>query len=149
MNEYRVDKREHPVVLFLADGLVLEGVVFLSAYASTHTGAQTMLDLLREDGTFLPFRSHDGNFTLVSKNAITHLRYPSQGATDAAFGDQVKVRLTFFGGETLQGTIVIDMPQGKNRLIDYVNASPGFFNLQGDEACYIANGNLVREISLD
>ncbi len=146
MSVYRVDKEECPVVLFTADGMVQEGVIFLSPYASTHTGQQSPLDLMREKEQFFPFRSQAGNFTLVNKDAITHLRYQPEEHQEPPFGEPMQVQVTFFGGELLQGTLTLNMPQGKNRLIDYINAAPGWFALQGSEAGYLANGALIREI---
>lgn len=146
MSLYRVDKREQPVSLFLSDQIVHEGVVFLSPFASTHVGEETLLDLLRERDQFFPFRHRDGRFILVNKNAVTHVRHPG-GEDEAGMGEPIRVRITFFGGGTLEGTIVLDMPEEKNRLLDYVNASPGFFALEGGDGHYIANGALVREIS--
>lgn len=147
MSLYRVDKREQPVALFLSDQVVHEGVVFLSPFASTHSGEETLLDLLREKDHFLPFRDGEGRFILVNKNAVTHVRYEGKTEDEPVIGDRIRVRIAFFGGGVLEGTIVLDMPEEKNRLLDYVNASPGFFALEGGDARYIANGSLVREIS--
>jgi hypothetical protein len=147
MSLYRVDKREQPVALFLSDQVVHDGVVFLSPFASTHSGEETLLDLLRERDQFFPFRHTDGRFILVNKNAVTHVRYEGKREEESGMGEPIRVRITFFGGGILEGTIVLDMPEEKNRLLDYANASPGFFALEGKDAHYIANGALVREIS--
>ncbi len=147
MSLYRVDKQEKEVAVHLSDQVVHHGVVFLSPFASSHSGAQTLLDLLREKDAFLPFRDAQNRFILVNKSAVTHLAYRGGEDKDAPLGDEMRVRITFFGGEVLEGKIVLEMPEGKSRLLDYVNASPGFFALVGEEERYIANGALVREIS--
>lgn len=147
MNEYRVDKQELPVVLFLSDGAIHEGVVFLSPFSSIYSGPQTILELFREEEAFLPFRDKGGQFILINKSALTHVRYPRGTEADQTIGDKLNVRITFFGGELLEGILTIAMPAGQNRLMDYINASPGFFILEGEEFCYLANGALVREIS--
>ena len=146
MSLYRVDKREQPVALFLSDQVVHQGVVFLSPFASTRSGEETLLDLLRDKDSFFPFRDDQGRFMLVNKEALTHVRYPGM-EDDSVLGERVSVRITFFGGSVLEGTVLLDMPEERNRLLDYVNASPGFFALTGKDALYIANGALVREIS--
>jgi hypothetical protein len=147
MSLYRVDKREEPVELHLSDQVVHHGVVFLSPVASTRSGGQTVLDLLREKTTFLPFRNDQERFLLVNKSAITHVVFRKLKEEVHRLGDALKVRITFFGGEVLEGTIFLDMPEDKNRLLDYVNASPGFFALEGEKVRYVANGAMVREIS--
>lgn len=147
MNQYRVDKREQPATLFLADGVVQEGVLFLSPFSQSHSGEQSLLELLRDREVFIPFRRHDGGFCLINKDSITHLRYNPISEFIPPFGDRVMVRITFFGGELLQGSIALDMPEGQNRLQDYLNAAPGFFPLDSGDAHYIVNGALIRDIT--
>jgi hypothetical protein len=149
MSIYRVDKSEQPVVLFQADGSVMKGVVFLSACAYSHIGQQTLADLLREKGDFFPFRSEAGAFCVTNKTTITHLRY-EQITTEpeyAPLGTPVEVQINFAGGEQLRGTVIIEMPEGRNRLFDFVNSMSGFFPLRGDEAHYLVNVAQLRDIS--
>ncbi len=147
MNEYRVDKQEHPVAIFLSDGLVLEGVVFLSPYASSHSGTQSISDLLNEKEQFFPFRNHEGNFSLVNKQAVSYLRYQQADSEEGPLGERKEVRLSFFGGETLQGVVIIDLPRGKDRLVDFINSAPPYFDLEGDGCRYVANRSLVSHIA--
>ena len=147
MSLYRVDKRELPVALFLSDGIVHEGVVFLNTLSHAHSGPQTLLEMLREKELFFPFRTNDGAFTLINKSAITHARFNENDAEELAFGEELAVRIVFFGGELLQGTIRLAMPEGQNRLQDYVNAAPGFVPLEAGENRYVVNGALIREIN--
>ena len=55
--------------------------------------------------------------------------------------------MTFYGGELLEGSLTIAMPAGKGRLQDYINSTPGFFCMKTDNAHYVVNGNLIREMS--
>ncbi len=146
MSDYRVEKLELQVTLFLADGVVHEGIMFLSPFSPSHSGSQRLVELFRESDTFCPFKDKDGRFYLVNKSSVTHARYPVQDEAET-YGDRIKVRLTFYGGEHLEGTIIIAMPAGKGRLQDYINSTPGFFCLLTEDAHYIVNGELIREIS--
>ncbi|NJC87045.1 MAG: hypothetical protein FIB02_00690 [Desulfuromonas sp.] len=149
MSIYRVDKSEQPVVLFQADGSVMKGVVFLSASAYSHIGRQTLADLLREKGDFFPFRSEAGSFCVTNKATITHIRYeqitPEQEY--APLGNPVEVLVNFAGGEQLRGTVIIEMPEGRNRLFDFVNSASGFFAMRNGEALYLVNVAQIRDIS--
>ncbi|MEJ2200307.1 MAG: hypothetical protein P8X63_04735 [Desulfuromonadaceae bacterium] len=147
MNEYKVDKVELPVMLFLADGVVHEGVMFLSPFSPIHSGPQRLVDLLQEPFAFFPFRGKNGQFRLINKNAISHARYPVQEEVDQ-IGNEVKIRLTFFGGEILDGSIYIAMPAGKGRAQDYLNSIPGFFCMQSEDAHYVVNDKLIQELFL-
>lgn len=147
MSEFRLEKIEKDVVLFLADGLVLEGVVFLSTFAYGHSGRQTFLELLREDDRFLPLRDREGNFRLVNKDAISHARHtPGSAPEPPPLGEAVQARLFFFGGETLEGTIVLEMPEGKSRLKDFVNAAPAFFPIDCGKSHYIVNSRRIHQV---
>jgi hypothetical protein len=149
MSVYRVEKTELPVVVFQADGSVMKGVVFLSANAYSHIGQQTLLDLMKEPGEFFPFRSDAGAFCVANKQTITHIRFdPSEEASAyESLGDREDVDIKFVGGEQLSGTLTIEMPEGRNRLFDFLNAMNGFFLLQNQEAFYLVNVAQIRDVN--
>ncbi len=146
---YRVEKSELPVVIFQADGSVMKGVVFLSACAYNHMGQETLIDLLKEDGAFFPFRSDAGAFCVANKQTITHLRFDppqdTQGYESLGYREDVDIR--FVGGEQLSGIVTIEMPEGRNRLFDFINSASGFFLLQNQEAYYMINITQIRDVS--
>ena len=149
MSVYRVEKTELPVVVFQADGSVMKGVVFLSATAYSHMGQQTLLDLMKEPGDFFPFRSEAGAFCVANKKTITHIRFdpPKENSAYASLGDREDVDIKFVGGEQLSGTLTIEMPEGRNRLFDFLNAMNGFFLLQNREAFYLVNVSQIRDVN--
>ncbi len=149
MSVYRVEKNELPVIIFQADGSVMKGVVFLSATAYSHMGQQTLLDLLKEPGNFFPFRSEAGAFCVANKTTITHIRYdpPTEASAYESLGDRVDADIKFVGGEQLSGTLTIEMPEGRNRLFDFLNAMNGFFLLQNQEAFYMVNVAQIRDVN--
>lgn len=149
MSIYRVEKAEQPVVLFQADGSVMKGMVFLSASSYSHLGQQTLLDLLKDKDSFFPFRGEKGDFRIANKSTITHIRY-EPGASEKDYcplGIPENVLITFVGGEQLHGTIVIDLPEGRKRLIDYFNAVGGYFAMRGDDSHHLVNAAQIRDIS--
>lgn len=149
MSVYRVEKAELPVVVFQADGSVMKGVVFLSPSAYRHLGQQTLIDLMKEPGDFFPFRSDTGSFCVANKQTITHIRFDPPVETFAyeSLGDREEVNIKFVGGEQLSGTVVIEMPDGRNRLFDFLNAMKGFFLLQNQEAFYLINVKQIRDVN--
>lgn len=149
MSIYRVEKTELPVVVFQADGSVMKGVVFLSASAYSHMGQQTLLDLMKEPGDFFPFRAESGAFCVANKQTITHIRFdpPEEATAYEPLGAREDVDIKFAGGEQLSGTITIEMPEGRTRIFDFVNAMNGFFLLQNQEAYYLVNVSQIRDVS--
>jgi hypothetical protein len=149
MSIYRVEKTELPVVVFQADGSVMKGVVFLGASASNHMHEQTLNDLLNEPGDFFPFRHESGKFCITNKQTISHIRFdPKEGEVgQQLLGHREEVEVRFVGGEQLAGSVSIEMPEGKSRLFDFINAMDGFFVLQNQEAHYLVNIRQLRDIS--
>ncbi|MBE0597794.1 MAG: hypothetical protein IH614_11035 [Desulfuromonadales bacterium] len=148
MSVYRVEKSEQPVTVHLYDQGMRQGVVFLSPNSCTLCGAQSVLELLREKTRFLPFRNQQGELTLINKEVITYIGFqPTEDEIPPLVCDEVDVRIVFFGGELLEGTILLDQPAGKNRLLDYVNAFPGFFAVRGKNRRFVANGSMVQEVT--
>ena len=143
----RVEKREEKVSLFMADGIIFDGRVHLAQYAMLHSGEQTVLDLLMEENPFLPMHSSHGEFHLVQKGMISHLRCQVSLNKKLEYTER-QVKISFPGNETLQGTLKIDRPDHSVRLTDYINNGNNFFPLFSGEIAYLVNRNLIRDIVL-
>ena len=145
--DLRVEKRPEQVDLFMADGVVFEATVFLAQYAMYHSGEQQVLDLLLEDDAFLPAKAADGSFHLVRKGMIAHICCAVVLEEGLDYSDR-QVKISFSGGEVLQGTVKIDMPAHCARLTDYLNAGNEFFPIFCESATYLVNRHLIRDVVL-
>ena len=143
--DLRVEKRQQQVSLFMADGVVLEGVVYLAEYAMHHSGEQTVLDLLLEDDPFLPLKGSGGDVHLVRKGMISHLRCAVSLDEQISY-IRKRVRISFLGNEQLQGTVAMNMPSHSARLKDYINTGNEFFPVFCDDHSYLVNRSLIRDI---
>ncbi len=143
--DLRVEKRQLQVSLFMADGVVFEGLVYLAEYSMYRSGEQTVLDLLLEDDSFLPLKTTDGNFHLVRKGMISHLRCEIQLDEGINYIER-RVKISFLANEELQGTVSMDMPQHNARLKDYINNGNEFFPLFSSDHAYLVNRSLIRDI---
>ncbi len=146
-DDLRVKKRQEQVGLFLADGIIFEGTVFLAQYAMYRSGEQRVLDLLLEAERFLPMKASDGTFHLVCKGMISHVRCSVNLEEGLEYTDR-QVRISFLGNERLQGTIKMDMPAHSARLTDYINSGNAFFPLFCDDHSYLVNRSLIRDVVL-
>lgn len=146
-NDLRIEKRQEQVSLFLADGVALEATVFLAQYAMFHSGEQTVLDLLLEEDPFLPVKRDNGDFHLVRKGMISHLRCHVELDPALEHTDR-QVKVCFLGGESLCGGIKMDLPKHSARLTDYINGGTEFFPLFAEEGSYLVNRSLVRDFVL-
>lgn len=146
-NDLRVEKRQEHVSLFMADGVIFEGLVFLAHYALHHSGQQTVHDLLLEPDPFLPMTMTNGEFHLIRKGLISHIRCSVELEPDLDYIEQ-KVRISFLGNEVLQGAVKIDLPEHRARLTDYINGGHEFFPLFSGDHAYLVNRSLVRDVVL-
>jgi len=145
--DLRVEKRQEQVGLFMADGSIFEGTVFLAQYAMHRSGEQRVLDLLLEAERFLPMKASDGTFHLICKGMISHVRCSVHLEEGLEYTER-RVRISFLGNEMLQGTIKMDLPAHSARLTDYINSGNEFFPLFSDEHSYLVNRSLIRDVVL-
>jgi len=145
MSEFRIEKTEEPVVIFMADGVVYEGSIFLSPYSQHRSGGQTVADLLLEEQPFLPMKTNKGDYTLISKAMVSHLRYTTKQEHLSVFPER-EVKITFLGGEELQGTVCLDLPSESRRIQDFFNSSSKYFSLKSGGHDYLVNMNLIQGV---
>ena len=146
-NDLRVEKRQEQVALFMADGIVFAGTVFLAQYAMHHSGEQRVLDLLLEDDCFLPMQLDDGSFHLMRKGMISHVRCEVVLDEGLEYTDR-QVKISFLGNEALLGMVKMDMPAHSARLTDYINGGNEFFPLFSGDHSYLVNRSLIRDLVL-
>jgi len=145
MSEFRIEKLEEKVVIFMADGVVYEGSLFLSPFAQHRSGGQSVADLLLEDQPFLPLKTTKGDFNLISKGMISHLRYENHQEPLIAFPEH-EVKITFLGGEELQGTVRLDLPSESRRIQDFFNSGSKYFSMKSGGHDYLVNMTLIQGV---
>lgn len=148
MSEYQVEKKLAEVTIYLVDGQERSGVLFLSPFSSTRSGSQTLIELLQEPEPFVPFLRSDKAFMLLNKKQISHFKYLPAEDEPVRIGEPTEVEITFVNGKALSGKTILEMPEGKGRLLDYMNSSPGYFSLDcGNEEYYLVNPRVIIEIA--
>lgn len=146
-DDLRVEKRQEQVSLFMADGIVFEGTVFLAQYTMHRSGEQRVLDLLLEEDRFLPMKANDGTFHLVCKGMISHVRCKVFLEEGLEYTDR-QIQISFLDNQALQGKLKIDLPAHSARLTDYINSGHEFFPLFSGEHAYLVNRSLIRDVVL-
>ena len=147
MSEYQVEKQKVSVTIELVDGQTRNGMIFLSPFSSHHSGPQTLIDLMSEEEPFAPFVSVDGNFLLINKSQVSHIRYQKEADDKPVLGTPLEVTVTFTNSRQLSGTVVLEVPEGKSRLLDFMNGNTAFFDLKCEDGDYVVNPNIIIEIA--
>jgi hypothetical protein len=162
---YRIPKEPVEVDLRLEGGRSIHGQVFATSVVPHHSGPERVLDMLnREDHPYLPVKDERGG-SLVHKDRIVMVRSLDERDSRLTFADPVdqdEVRVLLLlaggeggdraGGEELEGTIVLEGPPERRRLLDHLNAAPRFFPLVRQDGAWLVNQDFlvtVRELGQD
>jgi hypothetical protein len=134
MAEFRVPTNALPTEILAIDGQTLVGRIFIPASASRHSGAMRAGEWLDEPADFFPFLS-DGASTPVILNKRQVLVVTVAAAAEGGDHDEedeagtkrrVRVRC---GERELEGAVLIEMPAGQSRVLDYLNRPSRFLGL--------------------
>ncbi|MCI0407607.1 MAG: ATP:cob(I)alamin adenosyltransferase, partial [Acidobacteria bacterium] len=148
--EYRIPKREISVeitilgqsssVIHRISGRRAERVVvhlFLSERAQMRDGVERLSDLLNSPGEFLPAMEPPHKVVFLNKEALMVLtaaaeaEFPAEELSDAVLaagtGSGVQAEFTLQDGTEIRGRVGFVMPEGKRRLVDFLNLPESFF----------------------
>jgi hypothetical protein len=130
-----VEKRSHPADVFLSDGRVIEALVFVSDFAQTHGGPQTVRDLIDEPGQVVPAVDSSGEFVLIHKQAVSAVSVsPSEPDLDG-YWHETPATLRLVGGHRVDGALLVEDGSGE-RLSDAINHAGNWIRVR-------SSGNLL------
>jgi hypothetical protein len=145
MDLYKVPKVETRVRILLDDGRTLDGSVFTSV-TGPRGGPETILDRLTDDSEeFVPLACGEDRL-LLNKTGIILLQCPHDalGPADYVQGSkEVPVRISLAGGTSLVGRLAIRMPPERARVLDYLNSSPRFLPLLGEQQVTLVQKHFI------
>jgi hypothetical protein len=146
MEIYRVPRREVPVRILVDDGRTLEGALFTAESGANGYPEDVLHHLNHADEEFVPLLCGDESF-LLNKAGIIWVQVTGDAAAEivdgVGAGQAIPVRFSLAGGISVVGTLVIVMPVEKSRALDYLNASPKFVPLFGDDSATLVQRRFV------
>jgi hypothetical protein len=126
--DYKIEKLRCPVMLMLSDGEQIRGDIFVRTVSRFRPEPQTAAEFLNEDDAFFALVSTNGTGLMVSKESVVRVE------TDLPSDDEgeiprpgLDVEITLTGGDVCRGTVFVDTPVERGRLIDYLNSYAGRF----------------------
>ncbi len=148
MKIFRVPQREIAVRVMMADGDILDGILYVPA--TGHGGGPGRLgERLNDEGeSFIPL-AQDREAFLVNKTRIMLVELPA-GEEELEFheadsGKECHVEVWMKGDLRLTGRLKYTMPVEKERILDYLNAAPMFIPMLRNGRVVLVNGRyLVR-----
>ena len=126
-NDYRIEKERFQVVVTTIDGEELVGDMFLQPYSPRRSGPESPVDVLNDDDPFFPLALDEGDTLLLAKTGVRDVVIPDEALDEveedyAAIGARLaSVELTLVGGDTCVGSVRLEMPDERPRLLDFLN----------------------------
>jgi hypothetical protein len=115
-----------------------------------HAGVpESPLEMLNRPEAFFPLTLDDGSVSLLSKAqvAVVSPEWPLEGLELLDLpAKRAKLRVTLASGEALEGNVTIPARIGRERPIDYLNASGPFFELEVGSAPRLVHAAWVSTI---
>jgi len=154
METYRIPKEKRAVLLRVPPAPPEEKTLFLSPFADTHQGRETLHDLLLRKERFLPVLENDDSLLLVQKSSIQWIEVLQPEETEWYYlqmrtgAPKSKILVEFNTGESMEGCIHALTPEGERRVSDVVNLSEGFLHLESREGLYLINLSKVNSVRI-
>jgi len=151
--DFRVPTVALAAEVFCDDGRQFQGRIFLPASASSHTGVMRAEEWMNEPSRFFPLLP-DGvsSPVILNKREILVVTVPSSADRDIVL-DEIHLRqrqvAVECGGLRLEGTLLIDMPEASQRVLDYLNRPEAFLTLrQGDRHHLVCKARITRVVEI-
>lgn len=144
----QLKKDKHRATLCFRDGKKQEVNFFLRRFAEAHSGKELIIDVLNSKATFIPLEDiKTGDIIFVNKARVMSIELYERDLPDETMLDsKVVVHVELINGETLMGGFLIEMPQERSRVSDYLNFSPAFVYLCSDTGDIIINKAFVFSV---
>lgn len=148
MNELlRVPTVAITATVLCGDGRRLDGEVFLPASAPMHGGPMRPDEWLHEPTPFFALRMADGGSAFVNKLdvlAVTVSAADDPDQEDGGFGVERGIVVECLS-HRFEGTLVIDMPPDRRRVLDALNGPGDYLTLRdGDKHHIVRKTRITR-----
>ncbi len=155
---YRVPKRQFPAEVTLVGQPPMRLTLFLAGQAAHHTGYERPSDLLAGVDVFLPAMNGDGHVLFLQRDAVMVLSVPAEAEADPTASGEAAgapgsparrsaVRMTMESGRVIDGSIEYLMPEGHDRLQDFLNSTGRFLALHQDGTVHLINKLRIASIA--
>lgn len=145
MNDRKIQKEIREVCVKLSNGDEIKGDVYLRLHEAHHSGVQKVEELLNENTPFIPIKTSQDFIFVNSSQIVSAITYSELEREELlTFGNKYPIRIKMLHGEEIKGDIVVCLPQGRNRVTDYLNQSIQFFSVfLPDRIIYINKGFVI------
>lgn len=150
MHEFRIEKDRCAVRLSLVSGETITGAMFVQHVGEGDPRRESARDVLNSPERFFPIETADGETLLVAKDRVVEVL--AELPTDDDELRRVSARsalldIVLSGGVVRSGIVLLEMPTGQPRLLDYLNRlSDRFLVLYAPEGTRLVNRALIERV---
>ncbi len=135
----------------LAEGVILEGCVFLQRSPIHVNGLETPAELLNRPEPFFALKLTGGDVVLVPKAQVVHVSCPKFETHDdearQLVATVINLRIVVTGGTVFEGSTMAELPPGHSRALDFLNSPEPFLELVTQTETVYIHRSLVRYIT--
>ena len=151
-NLYRVETAQKAVILTMLGGEELRGKVFIHPSSYRPFELEDVSELLNADTPFFPLELENSEVILVSRERVAEAaadrsedafeQPPREAPTPTAL-----LQIVLVGGEVRLGSIRLDAPPDRARVLDYLNAlTSRFLTLYTSNEARLINRSLIDRV---
>ena len=151
-NLYRIQTVQKAVILTMLGGEELRGSVFIHSSADRPFELEDVSELFNSEKPFFPLELGSGEVMLVSKARVAE----AAADRDDDTSDQTPrlppaptalLQVTLVGGEVLLGSIRLEAPPDRARVLDYLNAlTSRFLTIYTSNEARLINRSLIDRV---
>ena len=150
MHEFRIEKDRCAVRLSLVSGETITGAMFVQHVVEGDPRRESARDVLNAAERFFPVETADGETILVAKDRVVEVLAEGPADDDElrrASARSALLEIVLSGGIVRSGLVLLELPAGQPRLLDYLNRlSDRFLVLYASEGTRLVNRALIERV---
>ena len=158
ISEFRIPKLEVSAEVSILAHPQKEVKLFLHEHAETHAGAERPSDLLNGPREFFPAVEPSGKAVFLHRDAVTVVsvpvesEFPPDGCLecreDPEQSAKLSVEVIIQGGTVIRGIVSFVLPEGRNRLSDYLNSPDRFLIVREEGLARLINKRRIVRVTV-
>jgi len=151
-NLYRIETTRKAVILTMLDGEEIRGNVFIHFSSYRPFELEDVSELFNSETPFFPLELENAEVILVSKERVAELAADrSEAPSDMPPRDTPSptalLQVVLVGGEVRLGSIRLEAPPDRARVLDYMNAlTSRFLTLYTSNEARLINRSLIDRV---
>jgi hypothetical protein len=150
MSDYRIEKSRRRVVVTTLSGQTITGEMFLQPFSRPGGGDERPVDALNGTDQFFPLVIAPDDVLLVAKAQVVHVATSADPEPEGAGDPLVRRMLVEIGlstGVTHTGSITVEAPVERSRLLDFLNRDHNrFLTLHGVDELLLINHRVIERV---